>query len=133
MPVSRYILLLALCGVSLAVVGGAWASDGELFWYFGGRRLAWNDEPPTHPGAIVVWIVVSSIFFALRSDWGWIVGLVNAVGLVGGTILGPVLFNWTASGWQYAVTSMWIAATWYGWSQREYFSEAWAWPETIGG
>jgi hypothetical protein len=104
-----------------------------LFWYFGRGRRGWNDEPPTHPGFILALVGVSSFLFALRSNWGWLVGGFNALGLVGGTVFGWMLFNWTASGWQHAVTGMWIAATWYGWSQREYFAEAWAWPDKIGG
>ena len=93
MPVRQLALLLGLFGLCLAIVGLAWANGNELFLFIPSRRPS---LPPTHPGVILVFLVLSPFLTYWFRQNGVYYFVVMTACILLGTAMG-LYYKWTPS------------------------------------
>ncbi len=120
MPVRQLALLLALFCLCLAIVGLAWAAGAQLYIFiFWSRRPA---LPPTHPGIILGFLVVSPFLTYWLRQNGVYYFIVMTVCILLGTMMG-LYYKWTPSWAQHVLAAAMIATSIYAWQQKYYFEE----------
>ncbi len=120
MPVRQLVILLALFGSCLAIVGIASASGSELFLFLPVRRVS---RPPSHPGVILAFLIFSPILtFWVRQN-GVYFFILLAFGILLGSAVGFFVFGWTPSWAQHLLGAAMIATSIYAWNQKHYFEE----------
>jgi hypothetical protein len=120
MPTRQLALLLGLFGLCLALVGLAWASGSQLYLFLPSHRPS---LPPTHPGVILVFVILSlPLTYWLRQN-GVYFFIVMTVGILLGTVMGFSVYKWTPSWAQHLLAAAMIATSTYAWMQKYYFEE----------
>ena len=117
MPVSRYAILMLLCGTVVAIVLLAWATDQRLVL---GRR----GVSETHAPFAMILAVLAWFFWARISSWGLVLSALLSLSLILGSV-----FDWI--GWnarrpstcQVILILASVATTFYGWHQSDYLRE----------
>jgi len=122
MPVRQLIVLVALFGTCLAIIGIAWATGSELFLYLPGRHFS-SHRPPTHPGGVLGLLVISVLLTCWFRQGGVYFFILMAVGILLGSAVGFFGFGWTPSWAQHLLTAAMIGTSIYAWQQRDYFEE----------
>ena len=120
MPIRQLALLLGLFCVCLAIVGIAWASGNELYLFLPSRHAV---LPPTHPGVVLVFLVLSPFLTYWLRQNGVLFFVMVAVGIVLGSMMGFFVYKWTPSWAQHVLTVAMIATSIYAWNQKDYFEE----------
>ncbi len=120
MPVRQLALLIGLFCLCLAIVGLAWANGSQLYLFLPSRRPR---LPPTHPGVILFFLVVSvPVTYWLRQD-GVYYFIVITAGMLLGTAMGFYVYHWTPSWAQHLLAVAMIATSIYAWKQKYYFED----------
>ena len=120
MPARQLALLLGLFCLCLAIVGIAWASGNQLYLFLPSRRPS---LPPTHPGVILFFLIVSlPLTYWLRQN-GVYFFIVMTVGILLGSMMGFYVYKWTPSWAQHFLAVAMIATSIYAWQQKYYFEE----------
>jgi hypothetical protein len=119
MPARQLALLLGLFCLCLAIVGLAWASGSQLYLFLPSRRPT---LPPTHPGVILFFLVLSPFLtYWLRQNGVYYFVVMTACILLG-TVMG-IYYKWTPSWAQHVLAVAMIATSIYAWQQKYYFEE----------
>jgi len=120
MPARQLALLLGLFCLCLAIVGLAWASGSQLYLFLPSRRPT---LPPTHPGVILFFLVLSPFLtYWLRQNGVYYFVVMTACILLG-TVMGFYVYKWTPSLAQHLLAAAMIATSIYAWKQKYYFEE----------
>jgi hypothetical protein len=120
MPIRILAILAVLPAVTLGVLALAWMSDSELYFFLPSRSFGIL-RPPTHP-AYLFWLLLFPFVVAFFSrHYALMTFLLFPLGLLLGSVVGAVAFQWTPSLCQHLLSVCAIGASAYGWSQREYF------------
>ena len=128
MPARQLIILLALFGSCLAIVALAWATGSEVYLYTLDLPARWHSHlrfqsPPTHPGVIFGFLVLSlPLTYWLRQN-GVYFFILLTVGIVFGSVVGFFVYGWTPSWAQHLLAVAMIATSIYAWKQKYYFEE----------
>jgi hypothetical protein len=117
MPLSRYTILMLLCGTLIALTALAMVTDQRLV-------LAGRSRPVADRWIVMAWAVLATLFWARVSYLGLMLSGFLALDLVLGSI-----FDWLS--WDPQMPSVCqvlliiasIVTTAYGWHQREYLRE----------
>jgi UDP-N-acetylmuramyl pentapeptide phosphotransferase/UDP-N-acetylglucosamine-1-phosphate transferase len=120
MPIRQLALLLGLFYLCLAIVGMAWANGNQLFLFIPSRRPS---LPPTHPGVILGFLVLSPTLTYWLRQKGVYFFIALTVGILVGSGMGFYVHNWTPSWAQHFLTVAMIATSIYAWTQKCYFEE----------
>jgi hypothetical protein len=124
MPIRQLIILLALFGSCLAIVGIAGATGSELFLFIPVRR--WGrpfHPPPTDPGVILGVLLTSLILTVWVRQAGVYFFIMIALGILVGSVVGFVVYGWVPSWAQHILTAAMIVTSVYAWNQTSYFEE----------
>jgi uncharacterized membrane protein YfcA len=128
MPARQLIILLVLFASCLAVVGLAWATRSEIYLYTLDLPARWHSHlrfqiPPTHPGVIFGFLVLSlPLTYWLRQNGVYFFILLTA-GIVLGSVVGFFVYGWVPSPTQHLLSVAMIATSIYGWKKKDYFEE----------
>lgn len=120
MPIRVLAVLAMLLAVTIGVLALAWLSDSEIYFFLPSRSFR-VQRPPTNPVAVLLLLGVPFVVAIFSHHYGLIAFMLFPVGLLLGTAVGVVAFEWTPSLFQHLLCLVAIAASGYGWSQREYF------------
>ncbi len=120
MPVRQLALLIGLFCLCLAIVGLAWANGTQLYLFLPSRRPR---LPPTHPGVILFFLVVSPILTYWLRQLGVYFFLVITAGMLLGSAMGFYVYGWTPSWAQHLLAAAMIATSIYAWKQKYYFED----------
>ena len=118
MPIRTLIILAGLLAASLLVILIAWLAGFELYVFYGRFRA----KPPTPTGmvaALLIGALALGMFFS--QHYGLVMFSAAATGVTLGTIVGPLMFQWSPSVCQYLLTASMLGLVGYGWTQHEYF------------
>jgi hypothetical protein len=126
MPLRPLLLMLALIGVCVAIICIAWGYGVDLYVFSPAARTRWRQKmwgPPTHPGEILGLLAFAGVlaFFTRRYAFGFFALI--TVGLLLGTPVGFLVYNWTPTWAQYALTAGMLATCIYAWSMRYYLDD----------
>ena len=123
MPIRVLVTLIVLLAVTAAVLAIAWISQSELYFFLPsvdsgyGVRL---EPPPTHPGSLLFLLIISLVVAIYSRHYGLVVFTIFPIGLLLGSGVGFVAFEWTPSLCQHLLTVSAVVAAGYGWSKRLY-------------
>ena len=121
MPVRQLALLIGLFCLCLAVVGMAWANGNQLYLFIPSRRLP--RLPPTHPGVILFFLVLSPFLTYWLRQNGVYYFIVMTACILLGTVMGFYVYKWTPSLAQHLLAAAMIATSIYAWKQKYYFED----------
>jgi len=120
MPIRQLALLLGLFCLCLAIRGIAWANKYQLYMFVPSRRPS---LPPTHPGVILFFLVLSLFLTYWRRQYGVYIFIAITAGMLLGSAMGFYVYNWTPSWAEHLLAAAMIATSIYGWKQKYYFEE----------
>jgi hypothetical protein len=123
MPIRRVLILLALFGSCLAIIGLAWISGSDLYLLSFPPRRRHINGPPTPPGIILAVLLVCPMLTLWLGQRGIYVFWAATLGMLVSSAVGFVAFNWTPTWSQHLLVIAMIATSVYAWTQKDYFDE----------
>jgi len=122
MPFTRVLILLLLLSSCVAIILLAWFSGAELYLYLPSRRGVLH-RPPTDPRLLLFLLSFSVPLGYWLRQAGVYYFMVMTGGMIAGSIVGYLGFDWTPSIMQHALVVAMAATSIYGWRQKDYFEE----------
>jgi hypothetical protein len=119
MPLRVFSILTVLIVATLGLFGFAWLTGSELYFFIPTRYQPLL-RPPTSPFLMLGILAIPTTVTIMSRHYGLLIFMLFPLGLLVGTVVGWLLFDWTPSWCQHLLATFAILLSVYGWSQRGY-------------
>ncbi len=121
MPVRRLAIFVALLATTVGVLALAWLHGSDLYFLLPSYRHRSVWPPPTNPDELAMILAATAVVAAFSRHYGLVMFTFFPIGLLLGSIVGYLVFEWTSSLLQLLLVFVSATASVYGWYQHEYF------------